>query len=98
MYHVGNAGVLTALFCVSSVIVDALKLAHSLVWENLRPTTAAATVLQLRELLHSPSVRSALERSSDALPAFAFTSRRARAYRPIVNPRGDHSENSGRPR
>jgi len=53
-------------------IVDALKLAHSLVWENLRQTTESGTVLQLRELVHSSIVRSALERSSDSLPAFAF--------------------------
>jgi len=54
------------------IIVDALKLAHSLVWENLRPTTEAATVLQPRELVHSPSVRAALERGSDTVPAFAL--------------------------
>ena len=54
------------------VIVDALSLAHSLVWQNLRPTTDAATVSQLRDLVHSPSVRLALERSSDTLPAFAL--------------------------
>jgi hypothetical protein len=53
-------------------IVDALMLAHSLVWQNLRSTTDAATVLRLREFVHSPSVRSALERGSDALPAFAL--------------------------
>jgi hypothetical protein len=54
------------------IILDALKLAHSLVWENLRPTTDAATVLRLRELVHSPSVRSALERGTDGLPTFAL--------------------------
>jgi len=54
------------------IIVDSLMLAHSLVWQNLRPTTDAATVFRLRELLHSPSVRSALERGSDSLPAFAL--------------------------
>src|SRR5262245_27031106 len=54
------------------IIVDALMLAHSLVWQNLRPTTDAATVLRLREFVHSPSVRSALERGSDALPAFGL--------------------------
>jgi hypothetical protein len=56
----------------SDPIVDALTLAHSLVWESLRPTTESATVLQLRELFHSPSVRSALERSSDSLPTFTL--------------------------
>jgi hypothetical protein len=55
----------------SDVIVDALKLSHNLVWENLRPTTESATVLQLRGLFHSSSVPSALKRSSDSLPAFA---------------------------
>jgi hypothetical protein len=55
------------------IIVDALKLAHSLVGQNLRPTTDAATiVLRLCELFHSPSVRSALEHGSDALPTFAL--------------------------
>jgi hypothetical protein len=59
-------------FCMSSdrMIVDALKVAHSLLWQNLRPATDAAAVLPLRELVHSPSIRSALERGSDwpALP------------------------------
>jgi hypothetical protein len=54
------------------IIVDALKLAHGLVWQNVRPTTDATTVLRLRELVHSPSVRSALERGSDAIPTFAL--------------------------
>jgi hypothetical protein len=68
-------------------IVDALKLAHNLVWENLRPTTESATVLQLRELFHSPSVRSALERRSDSLRAFAF--------REIVGVLTDQSQTPG---
>lgn len=68
-------------------IVDALKLAHSLVWENQRPTTEADTVLQLRELVHSPSVRSALERSSDSLPMFAL--------RDLVRVLTDHSQPHG---
>ena len=54
------------------IIVDALKRAHGLVWQNLRPTTDAAAVVRLRELFHSPSVRSALERGSDSLPTFAL--------------------------
>jgi hypothetical protein len=55
------------------IIVDVLKLAHSLVSQNLRSATdAAATVLRLRELFHLPSVRSASERGSDSLPAFAL--------------------------
>ena len=53
-------------------IVDALKLAHSLVWENQGPTTEADTVLQLCELIHSQFVRSALQRGSDALPIFVL--------------------------
>jgi hypothetical protein len=52
------------------IIVDALKLAHSLLWQNLRPD--APTVLQLRALVDSPSVRLALERGSDTVPAFAL--------------------------
>ena len=54
------------------IIVDALRLAHGLIWQNLRPTTDAAKVSQLRDLVHSPSVRSALKRTSDTLPAFAL--------------------------
>ena len=55
------------------IIVEALKLAHSLVGQNLRPATdAATTVLRLRALFHLPSVRAALERGSDSLPAFAL--------------------------
>jgi hypothetical protein len=71
----------------SDAIVDALRLAHSLVWENLRPTTESATVLQLRELFHSPSVRSALERSSDNLPALAL--------REVVGVLSDQSQTHG---
>ena len=56
----------------SDPIVDALRLAHGLVWQNVRPKTDAATVSQLRDLIHSPSVRFALERSSDTLSAFAL--------------------------
>jgi hypothetical protein len=80
---------LAALFYMSSdrIIVDALRLAHGLVWQNLRPTTDAATVSQLRDLVHSPSVRSALERSSDTLPAFAL--------REVARVLGDHSQTHG---
>jgi hypothetical protein len=66
---------LVALFLheFDRIIVDALKLAHSLVGQNLRPTTdAATTVLRLRELFHLPSVREALGRGSDSLPVFAL--------------------------
>jgi hypothetical protein len=56
------------------VIVQALKLAHNLVCQNLPPAhlTEASIVLRLRELVHSPSVRLALERGSDTVPAFAL--------------------------
>ena len=57
------------------LIVEAIKLAQDLLRQNLPPIhnlTDAATVLRLRELIHSPSIRSALDRSSDTLPAFAL--------------------------
>jgi hypothetical protein len=57
------------------VIVEALKVAQGLLCQNLPPThnlTDAAAVLRLRELMRSPSIQSALERSSDTLIAFAF--------------------------
>ena len=55
------------------IVVDALKLAQSLVGQNLRPTTdAATTVSRLREIFHLPSARAALERGSDSLPTFAL--------------------------
>jgi hypothetical protein len=87
------------VFFVSSdrIIVDALRLAHGLVWQNVRPTTDAATVSQLRDLIHSPSVRSALEHSSDTLPAFALREV-ARAFRPVTTSWRDPSANSERPR
>jgi len=72
----------------SDPIVDALRLAHGLVWQNLRPTTDAATVSQLRDLVHSPSVRSALERSGDTLPAFAL--------REVTRALSDQSQTHGR--
>jgi hypothetical protein len=56
-------------------IVDATKVAQNLLRQNLPPThnlTDAATVLRFRELVHFPAVRSALERSSDTLLAFAL--------------------------
>jgi hypothetical protein len=56
----------------NEVIIDALRLAHGLVWQNLRPANDADTVLRLREIVHSPSVRSALDHGSDNLPAFAL--------------------------
>ena len=58
------------------IIVDALKVAQNLLWAKNLPSTRnlpdAATVTRVRELVHSPSIRSALERSSDTLLAFAL--------------------------
>jgi len=57
------------------VIVEALKVAQELLRQNLPSThnlTDAATVLRLLELMRSPSIQSALERSSDTLIAFAL--------------------------
>jgi hypothetical protein len=57
------------------VIVEAIKVAQELLRQNLPPThnlTDAATVLRLLELMRSPSIQSALERSSDTLIAFAL--------------------------
>jgi hypothetical protein len=57
------------------VIVEAIKVAQDLLRQNLPPMrslTDAATVLRLRELVHSSSIRSALDRSSDTLLAFAL--------------------------
>jgi hypothetical protein len=57
------------------VIVEAIKVAQDLLRQNLPPMpnlTDAATVLRLRELVHSASIRSALDRSSDTLLAFAL--------------------------
>ena len=57
------------------LIVEAIKLAQDLLRQNLPPMhnlTDAATVLRLRELVHFPSFRSALDRSSDTFLAFAL--------------------------
>src|SRR5215831_14907846 len=57
------------------IIVDAIKVAQNLLNQNLPPAhnlTDAATVLRFRELVRSQSIRSALERSSDTLFAFAL--------------------------
>ena len=69
------------------IIVDALKLAHSLAGQNLRPATNAVTVSLLRELFHSPSVRAALELGSDSLPTFVL--------REIARVLGDQSQTDG---
>jgi hypothetical protein len=57
------------------VIVEALKLAQVLLCQNLPPKhnlTDAAAILRSREVMGSPSIRSALERSSDTLTTFAL--------------------------
>jgi hypothetical protein len=57
------------------IIADAIKVAQDFLRQNLPPThslTDTATVTRVRELVQSPSIRSALERSSDTLLAFAL--------------------------
>ena len=57
------------------VIVDAIKVTRDLLGQNLPPAqtlTDAATVMRFRELVRSQAIRSALERSSDTLFAFAL--------------------------
>jgi hypothetical protein len=76
------------------VIVDAIKVAQNLLWQNLPSThnvSDAATVLRFRELVRSPAVRSALEGSSDTLLAFALRaaervlSDQSRTHRETIN-------------
>ena len=57
------------------VIIDAIKVAQDLLRQNLPPThnlTDAAAVLRFRELVRSQTIRSAVERSSDTVLAFAL--------------------------
>jgi hypothetical protein len=57
------------------LIFEAMKVAQDLLRQNLpqgHNLTNAATVLRMRELIGSPSIRSALDRSSDTLFAFAL--------------------------
>jgi hypothetical protein len=57
------------------VIVEGIKVAKDLLRQNLPPThnlTDAAAVLRFRELVRSQAIRSALERSSDTVLAFAL--------------------------
>jgi hypothetical protein len=57
------------------VIVDAIKVTRDFLGQNLPPgqtLTDAATVMRFRELVQSQAIRSALERSSDTLFAFAL--------------------------
>src|SRR5258708_30773088 len=57
------------------IIADGIKVAQDLLRQNLPPTrtlTDAAVVLRFRELVLSQAIRSALERSSDTVLAFAL--------------------------
>ena len=57
------------------VLVGAIKVTRDLLGQNLPPAqtlTDAATVMRFRELVRSQAIRSALERSSDTLVAFAL--------------------------
>jgi len=57
------------------IIVDALKVAQNLLWQNLPSTRNlpdAATVTRVRELVRSPSIRLALQCSSDTFLSFAL--------------------------
>jgi hypothetical protein len=50
------------------VIIDAIKMAQRLLWQNLPPTHGlpdVSTVMRFRDLVRSPAEQSALERSSD---------------------------------
>ncbi len=77
VYPTGTLAFRALYFRMSSdrAIVDAIKVARTLLSQNLPPAynlPDAATVTRVRELVHSPSIRSALERSSDTLLAFAL--------------------------
>jgi hypothetical protein len=53
----------------------AIRAAKNLLWRNLPPThnlPDAATVTRVRELVHSASIQSALQRSSDTFRTFAL--------------------------
>jgi hypothetical protein len=57
------------------IIADGIKTAQSLLRQNLAPThdlTNATVVLRFRELVRSQAIRSALERGSDTVLAFAL--------------------------
>ena len=57
------------------VFEAAIRASKNLLWRNLPPThnlPDAATVTRVRELVNSPSVQSALQRSSDTFLAFAL--------------------------
>ena len=76
------------------IIVEAIKVAQDLLCQNLPPAhnlTDAATVMRFREFVRSQATRSALERSSDTLFAFALravervTSDHSRTNRETIN-------------
>jgi hypothetical protein len=76
------------------IIVDAVKVAQNLLSQNLpaaQNLSDAAAVMRFRELVRSQAVRSALERSSDTLFAFALRaverviSDQSRTNREIIN-------------
>ena len=52
-------------------IVDAVKSAQRLLWHTY-DLPDAMKIVQLRKFVHSPTVQSALQRSSDALLAFTL--------------------------
>src|SRR5262245_3348662 len=57
------------------VIIDAIKMAQRLLWQNLAPThnlPDATTVMRFRDLVRSPAIQAALEPSSDTFPAFTL--------------------------
>jgi hypothetical protein len=57
------------------VIIDAIKMAQRLLWQNPAPThnlPDATTVMRFRDLVRSPAIQSALERSSDTFAAFTL--------------------------
>src|SRR5262245_343111 len=64
-----------ALMSSDRVIVDAIKMAQRLLWQNLPPTHSlpdATTVMRFRDFVRSPAIQSALERSSDTFPVFTL--------------------------
>ena len=72
-----RSGSWVRFFSMSSdrAIIDAVNVAQNLLRQNLPPRHNlgdAAIVLRFRELVDSPAIRSALERGSDTLPAFAL--------------------------
>lgn len=57
------------------VIEKALRQAQDVLWDNLPPSGNRPndqTIARLRAIIRAPDVRSALERGSDAFPAFAL--------------------------